>query len=225
MRWADRAIHWSASRVPAAVESAAIRGRTGRRRPPGRGDVGYRDLGDTVRHGAQAQRVTMAGAGSGSWSTGSTMQGGSRERRAHHRPGRLQPDLPVGAARGWREPTSSRGTGSRALRTVRDGAELTTGPAWCWRSAAALDRCAGPDALRGDWDLAEQVAAARRRRRPGLRDHARAPPVSPEPRSRRPGPTTGRWCAALTPLTSRGQAAASTNRVRGRGPTSTPTRS
>ena len=180
--WADRAIHLVGPESPAAVESAAIRGLgvAGAGRPD-EAMAGYRDLGDTVRHGAQAQRVTMGRGWLG------LMVDRVDDARAD-----LESAVPTTFLGGssrislWARAWLARaqfltGDWEQALRTVRDGAELTdrtgmvlAGPLLHWTAVQV-------HALRGDWDLAEQALRRADAGAAGLRDHARAFLSRPSP--------------------------------------------
>ncbi|HSE72157.1 MAG TPA: LuxR C-terminal-related transcriptional regulator [Nocardioidaceae bacterium] len=154
--WADRAIELVGPEAPAGVEAAAIRGLglagTGR---TAEALDGYRDLGQRLRHGAQAQRVAM---GTG-WLH--LVVDDVDEARAD-----LESAVPTtflgGSsrislwARGWLARAQfATGEWDLALRTVLEADDLLE------RSGIVLARpllhwtAVQVHALRGDWDAAE----------------------------------------------------------------------
>ena len=167
--WADRAIHLVGPESPAALESAAIRGLgLAGAGHPDEALSGYRDLGDTVRNGAQAQRVMM-GRG---WLE--LMVDRVDDARAD-----LESAVPTTVLGGstrislWARAWLARaqfvtGDWDLALRTVEDGAELSDRSGMVLASPLLHWTAAQVHALRGDWDLAEQSL---RRADAGPRDY------------------------------------------------------
>ncbi|MFJ7218844.1 LuxR C-terminal-related transcriptional regulator [Amycolatopsis sp. NPDC098790] len=156
VRWADRAIELAGADTPPAVEAAAIRGlglaATGRAKQARRD---YEQLTARLRHGAQAQRATMARG----WLNLLTDQ--LDDARVD-----LESAIPTSYlggsarislwARAWLARTQFlTGEWTEALATVRDALDLQertgillTGPLLQWTATAV-------HALRGDFDDAE----------------------------------------------------------------------